>query len=224
MYKKHSLILLPVNTKSNIWLRNGKLEYNCSPSSKINPHDLYILNDDEIKEGDWVIDIENNILFKVKEQGHSGLLRSETDSFIKDACRKVIATNTSLKGKWLQTCFSGEEIYEKLPQIPFLFIQYYIEQYNLGNVITEVEVEYEEKYLYPDGNLSKISRLAPNAKPVEILFINEDNTINIKPLKNSWTREEVTKLCTDALNYGYNGLPKYLTPFEGMNKWIENNL
>lgn len=211
MYKKHSLILLPTNEKSNIWLRNNKLQYNCSPSSKINPHDLYILSNDEIKEGDWVIDIENNILFKVKEQGHSGLLRSETDSFIKDACRKVIATNTSLKGKWLQTCFSGEEIYEKLPQIPFLFIQYYIEQYNLGNVITEVEVEY---------GVTKND----NRDFIEFIWIGANNTINIKPLKDSWTREEVKKLCMDALMHGYNELPRDLTPVQGMNKWIENNL
>ena len=215
MYKKHSLILLPTNEKSNIWLRNNKLQYNCSPSSKINPHDLYILSNDEIKEGDWVIDIENNILFKVKEQGHSGLLRSETDSFIKDACRKVIATNTSLKGKWLQTCFSGEEIYEKLPQIPFLFIQYYIEQYNLGNVITEVEIEYEIWNIFSGDH---------NNTPREIsLKINSsDNTINIKPLKDSWTREEVRLLiCKYAEENGKGWL--YIDNMT-TDKWIKENL
>lgn len=43
-------------------------------------------------------------------------------------------------------------------------------------------VEYEELYLYPDGNLSKISRLAPNAIPITKPKLNSDNTINIKPI------------------------------------------
>jgi hypothetical protein len=54
--------------------------------------ELFITSDEEIKEGDWCIDIEDSTVFKVKEQGHSGLLRSTTDSFVEDSCKKIILT------------------------------------------------------------------------------------------------------------------------------------
>lgn len=56
------------------------------------PQNIHITDGSEIKNGDWCVDIEDNVVFKVKEQGHSGLLRSETDSFVEDSCRKIIFT------------------------------------------------------------------------------------------------------------------------------------
>ena len=51
--------MLPTNEKSNIWLRNNKLEYNCSASSKINPQHLYMLSNDKPLKNDWILDIKN---------------------------------------------------------------------------------------------------------------------------------------------------------------------
>lgn len=80
---------------------------------------LYILSEEPIKENDWVIDKKDNILFL------SGI---NTDNQLH---WKVIGTtNTSLN----------------LPNIPQDFINHYISEYNKGNIIEEVEVEYEENY------------------------------------------------------------------------------
>ena len=38
------------------------------------------------------------------------------------------------------------------------------------------------------------------------------------------SKEEVVKIAMDCIMYGYNGLPNNLTPIQGMNKWIEENL
>ena len=45
-----------------------------------------------------------------------------------------------------------------------------------------------------------------------------------KKAKDSWDKEEVVKIAMDCMMYGYNGLPNNLTPMQGMNKWIEENL
>ena len=59
---------------------------------KVFYYNIYITSNEEIKKGNWCIDIENSTVFKVKEQGHSGLLRSATDSFVEDSCKKIILT------------------------------------------------------------------------------------------------------------------------------------
>ena len=81
-----------------------------------------------------------------------------------------------------------------LPQPSQQFIQKYIEEYNRGNIITDVLVEYElisnEEYflntINPDENVPYFD---------ENLKINsKDNTITIKKVKDNWNREEVDRL------------------------------
>ena len=68
MYKKHSLILLPTDEKSilglnsihnHLFLANNMAEI---PTQKY--QNLYILNDDEIKENDWYY---NSIYNSIKQ-------------------------------------------------------------------------------------------------------------------------------------------------------------
>ena len=42
--------------------------------------------------------------------------------------------------------------------------------------------------------------------------------------KDYKSKEEVVKIAIDCMMYAYNGLPNNLTPMQGMNKWIEENL
>ena len=74
------------------------------------------------------------------------------------------------------------------------FIQKYIEEYNRGNIITDVLVEYElisnEEYfgntINPDDDVPYFDeRLKINSK---------DNTITIKKVKDSYTQEEVDRM------------------------------
>ena len=46
----------------------------------------------------------------------------------------------------------------------------------------------------------------------------------MEKFKDYKSKEEVVKIAMDCMMYGYNGLPNNLTPIQGMNKWIEENL
>ena len=54
------------------------------------PNHLLVVDDSEIKEGDWCLD-DCNVEFKVIEKGHAGLLRSTGVTFVEAACKKIIA-------------------------------------------------------------------------------------------------------------------------------------
>ena len=179
---------------------------------------LYIISDDEIKEGDWCINTGGNIKdsfpFRVTKEVMN-------NKFIK----KIIATtDTSLYIHQKETISLPERVFY-LPQPSKQFIQKYIEEYNKGREIKEVLVEYElvsnEEYflntINPDDDVPYFD---------ENLKINlKDNTITIKKVKDSYTREEVVKLlidccgevsCEDGKLLGKNP--------EELYKWIEENL
>ena len=86
-----------------------------------------------------------------------------------------------------------------LPQIPESFIEYFVSEYNQGREITSVLVEYEEycehgtfPVLYNKPK-QVIERGAGGhiCSGTNRLKINSDCTINIKPIRDSWTREEI---------------------------------
>ena len=53
---------------------------------------IYITSDEEIKEGDWVIDDEQDV-FQVLEINHTkGVLRSDGFTYVIDVCKKIILT------------------------------------------------------------------------------------------------------------------------------------
>ena len=82
----------------------------------------------------------------------------------------------------------------KLPQPSQQFIEKFIEEYNRGNVITDVLIEYElisnEEYF---GNTVNPDDDVPYFD--ERLKINyNDNTITVKKVKDSYSREEVDRM------------------------------
>lgn len=127
------------------------------------PVELYILSDDKIEECEYYCS-PAGIISK-----HNGTEK------LPDNWKKIISTtDKSLKIKSEQ---SGENAwFNPLPQIQQQFIELFITEYNKDNIITEVEVEYEE---YLDTTHSD-----HGAYKTKIL-INKDNTINISlPVKN----------------------------------------
>jgi len=54
------------------------------------PDYLLVVDNSEIKEGDWCLD-DCNVEFKVIEKGHAGLLRSTGVTFVEAACKKIIS-------------------------------------------------------------------------------------------------------------------------------------
>ena len=104
-----------------------------------------------------------------------------------------------------------------LPQPSQQFIEKYIEEYNKGNIITDVLIEYElisnEEYF---GNTVNPDNDVPYFD--EKLKINpKDNTITIKKVKDSYTREEILDDIEQSIIQGLN-IGQY------RDKWIEENL
>ena len=145
---------------------------------------LYIISDDEIKKGDYIYCTITNAI-EIAKYNHDYLIRD---------WKKVIATtDTSLYIHQKETISLPERVFY-LPQPSQQFIQKFVEEYNKGNIITDVLVEYElisnEEYfgntINPDDDVPYFD---------ENLKINpKDNTITIKKVKDSYSREEVDRL------------------------------
>lgn len=228
MLKKAQVIMLStqLNTCNLIPIIkyiNDKLHYlnmEFTNNSIIGQH-LYIISDDKIEEGDWFI--VNRKIHK-----YDG---SELPEILKVGYRKIIATtDTSLKITKSSTgytetrsrTFYSEEL---LPQPSQQFIEKYIEEYNKGNIITDVLVEYthyDEFGNYISGDIVR------NNDILKLKINSKDNTITIKKLKYSWTREEVINLIksfekdiensmdSDDDGNTFNNIDS--------NKWIKENL
>ena len=138
--------------------------------------------------------------------------------------REVLATTDS--SLWRPSHKYASDVI-LLPQPSQQFIEKFIEEYNRGNVITDVLIEYElisnEEYF---GNTVNPDDDVPYFD--ERLKINyNDNTITIKKVKDSYTREEVIELCKQAFIDGtYAGglSPNEKTIDSETEKWIKEIL
>lgn len=196
------------------------------------PQHLYITSDEEIKEGEYGIDIRDNKIFKcerlLSNHYECGILQYQ-----KSYCHKIIATTDNLR-LICKDEFGGIDN-QFFPQPPQQFIEDYIKEYNKGNVITEVEVEYEEiinpiwesYFEFTDYCMKNGYNEQWYSK--EKLKVNPDNTINIKPTKDSWSREEVKqllnkfsidcfKIAKESVIWGED-CPQIVS-----DKWIEQNM
>ena len=217
-FKKAEVILLPTNevkgdfSKERIypcllkysWMfdkeEKGKLIFAASNiRTPTQLQNLYIISDDEIKEGDWFlsdsrgtkqeppkymveqcIKVENGWIFghiEGMEAGHNP-----------DWSKRIIATTDksleiSNNLDYNQLLPNRKNFRFYLPQPSQQFIQKFVEEYNKGNVITDILVEYE--YLLDDMVVLPYWKLKVNAK---------DNTITIKKLKETYTKEELCQV------------------------------
>lgn len=222
IHKRCKIIILPTNERSEeldqLFYDNGNLFLShmrwtekelTNPDRRKYQH-LYILSDDEIKENDWCINRNLDTIYQIKA------IVGNLENWIKiiattDSSFKLYESETLAKASG----FSLNTNDILLPSIPQSFIDKYVSEFNKGNKIEEVMVEYllEEyehdgkRYHHTDGRMCS--------------KVNSDNTINISSIKDSWTREEVIKLCMKLSNdYKlYNAANS--TQFYD---WIENNL
>ena len=187
--KKAKVVMLPTNEPSKI----GNLAtYQKRSLSKVikegvNPKDstvqfwnLYIISDDEIKKGDYIYCTITNAI-EIAKYNHDYLIRD---------WKKVIATtDTSLYIHQKETISLSERVFY-LPQPSQQFIQKYIEEYNKGNIITDVLVEYE--YLLNDMGVIPYWCLKINPK---------DNTITIRKVKENYTKEELAQILEKFISF-----------------------
>lgn len=204
MWFKRQMIMLPS--------KNGNSKIGLNPNALFNkPHlyyfsggavyhecqNLYITSDEEIKEGDWIYNPYNN-----STVNH---IHQQKGKFIDIADKKIIATTDTSLG---------------LPQLPQQFLEKYIEEYNKGNRIEEVMIEYETSQITKQEWFQE----APYRVKYDIttLKVKSDNTITIRKIKDSWSREEVIKLCRSAHLHGEQGALNI--HYQTFKQWIEENL
>lgn len=235
MWKKVKVVMLPTGEKvnpvgsiievlkpknnENIGLCINHNYLNTKSDSYYKLMDLYFLSDEEIKEGDWVL------AYNEIKRADTKMLKYLFSSADKEL-KKIIATTDET----LITCQCGKSSHKmsckqsyKLPQIPQSFIEYYVSEYNKGNIITEVMVEYETLGKYGKVWLAKSTFNNESNSDMSIYFnhliINPDNTINIKPIKESWNREEVKQLLLNLSSFKGDQ-----DDHKDVNQWIEENL
>lgn len=176
------IYLNPVPSINKIHLWNKRIS-----NSYIAQH-LCIISDDEIKEGDKVFDNHRKVILECPDKDNEVFYKLSKHRY-----KKIIATtDISLNKK--HDCDCGATTYEGcsqcleiLPQPSQQFIEKFIEEYNKGNIITEVFVEQSYTINKSMGHFNqfRVYKLKVNPK---------DNTITIKKLKDSWNRKEVSVL------------------------------
>ena len=153
----------------------------------IRPQHLYIVSNETIKESDWFIDLKDNTIWqnKAKESMRKSIFPE---------CKKIIATTNEYIG-YTDIRVSPVKNFCIYPQPSDSFIKKYIEEYNKGNIITKVLVEYEIGKSYSGNSGLEIKQW---------LKVDSNNTITIKKVEPKlYTREEVEILITNAFKAGY---------------------
>jgi len=198
-YKIHKVVMLSTEKatrefKNLISYENKHLALarmsGVAPEKEFRVHELYILSDDEIQEEDYVVLGDGKTLKRMYTKDVLDWANSYSS-----ATKKIIAsTDTSLG----------------LPSPSEDFILKYVEMYNKNTPITEVMVEYEEEYFYTVGDAywQKCDVITYSAKSTEVnTFVKSElnlkvknNTITIKKVKDSWSREEVKEIAKLAFD------------------------
>jgi len=249
MWKKLKLIMLPtekiMENRVGYYVEglslfeskhpNGKkslsIERSMNGMNIANPQYLYIISDENIKEGDWYYTPSKR---SIEQCVKKILIIKDSINDIKQL--KIIASTDSslsiplMSVKWVQLDFSNnakpKDLTEPtviesktLPTLSKEFISLYIEEYNKGNVIEEVEVEY-----YPADE--EWNDNTGSYEIAEALKLNSNNEISIKLIKESWNREEVVKLIERSIDRGIH-LRSTLVKIhkkDHIDKWIKENL
>lgn len=210
MFKKANVVMLPTNEKAKVGMinfadfnRKGyqlELIHYITNGEGLKPQHLYIISDEEIKEGDWFISNPNTIVCSL-----TTIEKSEGITFNSNDSERIISKNGT-RQQYLSRCrkiITSTDSSLNLPQPSQSFIQKYIEEYNKGNIITDVMVEYEEWYSakmpidFMDRlDLTQGMPIIDGTQTIELkIKINsKDNTVTIKKVKNSWTKEEVKQI------------------------------
>ena len=218
--RKCKAFMFPTKSKSNIQLQmNGKLHLENGSSICLNSYQhIYITSDEKIEEDDWYIDDCDKIRRSVTSD-------EEYWSVREDYKKIIVTTNKFITIDGYDSSDEDAIVKCYLPQPSQEFIETYVKAYNEGNPITEVIVEYEIicGRCYSNTNecwSAKECSRNTDFPDIVRLKVNSDNTINIKPIKDNWNREEVKQLCKLAFKYHCDNSRTTSLP----DKWFEENI
>ena len=165
------------------------------------PQHLYFTSDEAIREDDLCLDIETNEILRASKMDTIPRNRGQIN-------KKIIAsTDTSLG----------------LPQPSTAFIEKYISEYNNGNIIEKVMVEYLKIHVGWEPDYSFEDEGIEGSKETYQFLpkVSKDNTITISKVKDSWSREELS----DILElYSETGFISKDLGYSNPKDWINKNL
>lgn len=192
------------------------------------PHYLYIISDEEIKDGfsgyaivtvkdDPRIHYLVDVICAEKNQCYCREDRKFSYEFY--SVKPIIATtDTSLKINNYSDVNRMIDIEYCLPQPSKEFVNSYLNAYNINNPITKVMVEIERKYL----NNGKKIHLESYVKT------NSSNEITIKKIKDNYTRAEYYKGIKHAIEQAIQFPELFITGVccdnSKIDSWVENNI
>ena len=198
MKKEAQVVMLPTDTKTKIGIRTnsstpitkvGELAYllydGCEQDNDWDYQHLYIVDDSEIKDGDWCLFFWDGI-----KDGELGQVGSKPQQYfpknghtLNRNVRKIIGTTDPELTFKVDKGFSNLEQREvRVPQLPQGFIESYCE-----NPVEEVMVEYD---------VDMIMEFSSGTTPSESLKLTSNNELIIHPIEEKlYTREEVERLC-----------------------------
>ena len=151
-YQECDLVMLPTEFKRENYIPLFKLnssdilsKFRGFAHSVSEFFHLYVLSNETPKENDWCINANNRVVRALKDDRDF------------EPLRKIIATTDSyltikVKDRFLTDGITiHKQLYKQiaLPQIPQYFIEHFINEYNEGNVINKILVEFTEEI--PEG-------------------------------------------------------------------------
>ena len=236
MFKRCQVVMLPTNEKAlNSILLNpstNKIELSKGYLAKeyqkagYNTFYLYIISDEEIQIDDWAC--HKNDKYRKEFPNDKDLIiqcnKSNKES-IQEHWRKILATTDTLSILIDDNCLAKEspigKLYDYLPQPSQSFIEKFVEEYNKGNIINDVLVEFE-----PDGSEQQMyqDRLGDEFVTSWKPKVSRDNTITIRKVKDTWSKEEVIDLLYQSYSLGLNSDRSEIPEMNKLDKWIEENL
>lgn len=222
--KEAQVIMLPTDKSMLIHHKSddrilSPLKYPKDVSKKYQLFYLYFINDEEIKEGDWVI-VDGHVwkhpiqVIKIDDRGVH--FKNILIQPVKD-CKKIIATtDPKLYDRVWKGMVDGEDYYEEvhLPQISQSFIESYCKK-PVDKVIVE----------YTGGCCGRCNGIDDECIPNPIkLKLTSNNEIIIHPIEEKlYTREEVESI---LFNYASeeHAVDSSKQEIEAFNRWVEENL
>jgi len=203
MFKKCPVVMLSTNEKAVFYI-NSEVGLVFAPQDRTIPglkyQHLYILSDEIPNEGDWCLNSYDNQIWQYRTSPCPLPYWGN-----KDTLTKIIATTDTSLG---------------LPQPSQEFLELYCKRYNKGTLIMDVMVEYEQWTVFHGEH--------NNTPTKTTLKVNPDNTINIKPIKDSWSREEVNQEKEEFIHLffskHYNKLSNINFTSQYIREWCKENL
>jgi hypothetical protein len=201
----------------------GKWIYQSDMSGECKPQHLYIISNDEIKEGDWcltglkIVRQCNGFTYSQDGKTVNGYTFTDGTADTFSSCKKIIATtDTSLTVNTYYEIEGNQKI--QLTEPHQEFIEQYIKYYNNGNIITDVLVKYE-KCSHKTCNNGCDSQMCRNKHHKPKINL-KNNTITIKTINQKG--KHILKFVKDFISEFPNENLEYLQL--RAESWIEQNL